>query len=287
MSFIIVSFQIENADKDSTLVHSLKKSRNITEKLQNEIIFEATDNNDQDNSLQELDQNDELGVAFEEFKESEDNKLNIVRHFPRRGESKKLYATCLHALQSRDLQMAFAAGDTNLSDEAFKSVVHTFISQNVIHSSELLLRKSMQGYNVNDMLKYLNWLKDHNHITSFTWKHLKMKDWHMHRVKRAQPNECFILFGYEVTPEMRPTVKELFEQCEKTRTKMENLFKSLPISYDKSHTHCVSVGAEEKDGDKSYYFYDNGSNIREEYSLETLAERISYPFGVRRFIINV
>ena len=54
-----------------------------------------------------------------------------------------------------------------------------------------------------------------------------------------------------------------------------------------NYPHGIGIGVERSEAEKKFYIYDNGCNVRHEYSVDKLATRITYPCGVMIFEIDV
>ena len=209
-----------------------------------------------------------------------------------------LYHSPLNALPPEKRE-AFAGSDPSLSGKGFKDFIRRDLQ--ICKKAEFkkwMRIKQKEGYNATDMAKWLNYLKKNGFIKSYLWKECKWKDWYMERVFRARAQESYILFGYGLTGEERTRMTKKMTALENEKdengkalapekiaaNKYDQFFKSKSRS---KYTHGVSVGVDRTDGGLKAYIYDNGLNVRHEYSVEKLAERITYPFHIRVFDIEV
>lgn len=195
----------------------------------------------------------------------------------------------LNALTTKEAKIAFCAGDESLSGHKFVEVISSYINGlSSWYQRQILANKEREGYNSEDMKIYLDYLVKNSFIQAYYWKKVNIKRWNMDRIKQVRPNQHYVLFGYCVSSLHRPELISKFKSIDDPN--LDSEFKKLLSKkkyYLKRHTHGVSIGVELNDSVKNYYFYDNGLNVRHVFSIKKLVERISYPFEVRIFSIDV
>lgn len=224
-----------------------------------------------------------------------------------------LYTAVLNSIKDPKARIAFAAGDKNLSGQNFKNFVADDLSRCFRQSEsykKMMTTKRKEGYNTRDMAKYLQFLRKERYISSFTWKTCKYKDWHMKRATKIRAKEAYILFGFGLKSDERERMRQKLKKLNiKKSTKMKEatsiadeinrneFMKKIEkeIEAEKyevfenstttsNYSHGVSIGVDSNT--EKVYIYDNGCRVAHEYSIDRLAERISYPFQVVVFDIE-
>jgi len=223
-----------------------------------------------------------------------------------------LYTAVLNSIKDPKARIAFAAGDKNLSGQNFKKFVANDLSRCFGPSEyeKMMATKKAEGYNTRDMVKYLQFLQKERYISSFTWKTCKYKDWHMKRATKIRAKEAYILFGFGLKSDERERMRQKFQKLNKKKNIKMKEATSIANEIDRNaymkkiekeiesekyeafenskttsnYSHGVSIGVDRNSN--KFYIYDNGCRVAHEYSIDRLAERISYPFQVVVFDIE-
>lgn len=177
------------------------------------------------------------------------------------------------------------------------------------------------GFNLNDIRRWLVHLQSIGRIKLFVWLTFEAKSFDP--VNIFYQRDAFILLGWCVKDVNWDKYKNALKKCEDIAADRESAerlqsmvykergFKA-EYKYGKSATHAVSVGPsdssfwseeESKMWNRKesrirmpandplvapcHYIYDNGLNIRRPFTIMDLAERISFPFEVVRFRIEL
>lgn len=202
-----------------------------------------------------------------------------------------MFIGMLNCLRTEAERLAFAAGDPKFRGQNFKAFVSADIKEHHPNNyEEIIALKEEEGYNSRDMLRYLLYLKSQGFIKSFVWKGCNMREWHMNKIEQARDTKSYVLFAYGLTSEDRDEIKDQMKEHNKKPNAAEKKWEVyLGSTTEEGQSHGLGIGLERSELDDTLhaYIYDNGLRMRQEYTVDKLAERITFPFKVFVFDIEI